>query len=70
MDSLNKKYIVSISLSGHLFDQFLINKALDKIEAANGSFLFVKCQVGQSTSTKCYSDLKVSTINALSVLIL
>ena len=37
-----------MSLSGHLFDQFLINEALDIIEAAGGSFQLVKCQVGQS----------------------
>ncbi|WP_161976925.1 hypothetical protein, partial [Xylella fastidiosa] len=28
---------LQVSLSGHLFDQFLINEALDIIEAAGGS---------------------------------
>ncbi|XVF48812.1 hypothetical protein PTKIN_Ptkin03bG0218400 [Pterospermum kingtungense] len=55
----NKKYTVLVSLSGHLFDQFLINEALDKIEAAGGSFHLVKCQVGQSSSAKSYSELEV-----------
>ncbi|PIM97693.1 Saccharopine dehydrogenase (NADP(+), L-lysine-forming) [Handroanthus impetiginosus] len=47
-----KKYTTLISLSGHLFDRFLINEALDIIEAAGGSFHFVKCQVSQSTDSK------------------
>ncbi|XP_022754742.1 alpha-aminoadipic semialdehyde synthase-like isoform X1 [Durio zibethinus] len=55
----NKKYSVLVSLSGHLFDQFLINEALDIIEAAGGSFHLVKCQVGQSTSAMSYSELEV-----------
>jgi P-type Ca2+ transporter type 2C len=37
-----------VSLSGHLFDQFLINEALDIIEAAGGSFHLVNCHVGQN----------------------
>ena len=49
-----------MSLSGHLFDQFLINEALDIIEAAGGSFHLVKCQVGQSTDALSYSELEVS----------
>jgi hypothetical protein len=40
------EYNWQVSLSGHLFDQFLINEALDIIEAAGGSFHLVKCQVG------------------------
>ncbi|XVF35223.1 hypothetical protein REPUB_Repub18cG0127000 [Reevesia pubescens] len=55
----NKKYTVLVSLSGHLFDQFLINEALDIIEAAGGSFHLVKCQVGQSTDAMSYSELEV-----------
>nr|AAN14410.1 bifunctional lysine-ketoglutarate reductase/saccharopine dehydrogenase [Gossypium hirsutum] len=54
-----KKYSVLVSLSGHLFDQFLINEALDIIEAAGGSFHLVKCQVGQSTDAMSYSELEV-----------
>ncbi|KAH6818412.1 lysine-ketoglutarate reductase/saccharopine dehydrogenase bifunctional enzyme [Perilla frutescens var. frutescens] len=53
------KYTKMISLSGHLFDQFLINEALDIIEAAGGSFHLVKCHVGQSTSDTSYSELEI-----------
>lgn len=55
----NKKYNILVSLSGHLFDQFLINEALDIIEAAGGSFHLVKCQVGQSANAMSYSELEV-----------
>ncbi|XP_044463727.1 alpha-aminoadipic semialdehyde synthase [Mangifera indica] len=54
-----KNYNILVSLSGHLFDQFLINEALDIIEAAGGSFHLVKCQVGQSTDATSYSELEV-----------
>ncbi|XP_038710883.1 alpha-aminoadipic semialdehyde synthase isoform X2 [Tripterygium wilfordii] len=54
-----KKYSILVSLSGHLFDQFLINEALDIIEAAGGSFHLVKCQVGQTTDAMSYSELEV-----------
>ncbi|XP_047249542.1 alpha-aminoadipic semialdehyde synthase isoform X5 [Capsicum annuum] len=54
-----RKYTVLVSLSGHLFDKFLINEALDIIEAAGGSFHLVKCQVGQITSALSYSELEV-----------
>ncbi|KAG2717762.1 hypothetical protein I3843_03G190100 [Carya illinoinensis] len=54
-----KKYNILVSLSGHLFDQFLINDALDIIEAAGGSFHLVKCQVGQSADVMSYSELEV-----------
>lgn len=57
---------MQVSLSGHLFDQFLINEALDIIEAAGGSFHLAKCQVGQSTDTVSYSELEVST-NLMSI---
>lgn len=55
-----KKYNILVSLSGHLFDQFLINEALDIIESAGGSFHLIKCQVGQSTNAMSYSELEVS----------
>ncbi|KAJ4837985.1 hypothetical protein Tsubulata_043191 [Turnera subulata] len=54
-----KKFNILVSLSGHLFDKFLINEALDIIEAAGGSFHLVKCQVGQSTDATSYSELEV-----------
>lgn len=59
----NLTYILrtwQVSLSGHLFDQFLINEALDVIEAAGGSFHLVKCQLGQCTDAMSYSELEVS----------
>ncbi|KAK9948183.1 hypothetical protein M0R45_003770 [Rubus argutus] len=55
----NKKYTTLVSLSGHLFDQFLINEALDIIEAASGSFHLVKCEVGPSSHAMSYSELEV-----------
>ncbi|OAY26961.1 alpha-aminoadipic semialdehyde synthase isoform X1 [Manihot esculenta] len=54
-----KKFNILVSLSGHLFDQFLINEALDIIETAGGSFHLVKCQVGQSSAATSYSELEV-----------
>ncbi|XP_010247978.1 PREDICTED: alpha-aminoadipic semialdehyde synthase-like [Nelumbo nucifera] len=54
-----KKYTTLVSLSGHLFDQFLINEALDIIEAAGGSFHLVRCEVGQSANAMSYSELEV-----------
>ncbi|KAG9144913.1 hypothetical protein Leryth_024026 [Lithospermum erythrorhizon] len=54
-----KNFKVLVSLSGHLFDLFLINQALDIIEAAGGSFQLVKCQVGQSSNVMSYSELEV-----------
>jgi alpha-aminoadipic semialdehyde synthase len=48
-----------VSLSGHLFDKFLINEALDIIEAAGGSFQLVRCEVGQSIDDTSYSELEV-----------
>ncbi|XP_019455443.1 PREDICTED: alpha-aminoadipic semialdehyde synthase [Lupinus angustifolius] len=53
------KYNISVSLSGHLFDQFLINEALDIIEAKGGSFRLVNCHVGQSSEVISYSELEV-----------
>jgi LOR/SDH bifunctional enzyme conserved region len=49
-----------VSLSGHLFDKFQINKALDIIEAAGGSFHLIKCEVGRSIEDFSYSELEVS----------
>lgn len=56
---IHSKWNWQVSLSGHLFDQFLINDALDIIEAAGGSFHLVKCQVGQSADAMSYSELEV-----------
>ncbi|KAM0874703.1 hypothetical protein ACQ4PT_037255 [Festuca glaucescens] len=55
----DKKYTHLVSLSGHLFDKFLINEALDIIETAGGSFHLVKCDVGQSIDDMSYSELEV-----------
>ncbi|XP_030470421.1 alpha-aminoadipic semialdehyde synthase isoform X1 [Syzygium oleosum] len=54
-----RKFTELVSLSGHLFDKFLINEALNTIEAAGGSFHLVKCQVGQSADAPSYSELEV-----------
>ncbi|GMH03560.1 hypothetical protein Nepgr_005399 [Nepenthes gracilis] len=56
-----KKHSLLVSLSGHLFDQFLINEALDIIGCAGGSFHLVKCHVGQSTNDFSYSEIEVET---------
>ncbi|XP_042486504.1 alpha-aminoadipic semialdehyde synthase [Macadamia integrifolia] len=58
-DQFKKKYNILVSLSGHLFDQFLINEALDIIEAAGGSFHLARCEVGQSADAMSYSELEV-----------
>jgi len=55
------EYNLQVSLSGHLFDQFLINEALDIIEAAGGSFHLVNCHVGQSIEAVSFSELEVSS---------
>ncbi|KAL0558596.1 hypothetical protein IC582_003173 [Cucumis melo] len=55
----NKMFNIQVSLSGHLFDQFLINEALDIIEAAGGSFHLVHCQVGQNANAMSHSDLEI-----------
>uniref|UniRef100_A0A0E0K614 Saccharopine dehydrogenase (NAD(+), L-glutamate-forming) n=1 Tax=Oryza punctata TaxID=4537 RepID=A0A0E0K614_ORYPU len=55
----DKKYNSLVSLSGHLFDKFLINEALDIIETAGGSFHLVRCDVGQSIDDMSYSELEV-----------
>ncbi|KAL1547882.1 alpha-aminoadipic semialdehyde synthase [Salvia divinorum] len=59
LQTAKMKHTKMMSLSGHLFDQFLINEALDIIEAAGGSFRLVKCHVGQNTSALSYSELEI-----------
>ncbi|KAG6428524.1 hypothetical protein SASPL_112776 [Salvia splendens] len=59
LQAAKMKHTKMMSLSGHLFDQFLINEALDIIEAAGGSFRLVKCHVGQNTSALSYSELEI-----------
>ncbi|XP_073140390.1 alpha-aminoadipic semialdehyde synthase isoform X2 [Henckelia pumila] len=59
IQSERMKHTTLISLSGHLFDQFLINEALDIIEAAGVSFKLVKFDVGQSTEAMSYSELEI-----------
>lgn len=58
--SVGKSYKTSVSLNGHLFDQFLINEALDIIEAAGGSFHLARCQVGQTSDAMSYAEIEVS----------
>ncbi|CAL5199116.1 unnamed protein product [Lathyrus oleraceus] len=57
--SNKRRYNTSVSLSGHLFDKFLINEALDIIETAGGSFHLVNCHVGQTVDAISYSELEV-----------
>ncbi|XP_020874870.1 alpha-aminoadipic semialdehyde synthase isoform X1 [Arabidopsis lyrata subsp. lyrata] len=57
--SSQRTYNILVSLSGHLFDKFLINEALDMIEAAGGSFHLAKCELGQSADAESYSELEV-----------
>ncbi|VVB10580.1 unnamed protein product [Arabis nemorensis] len=57
--SNQRTYNILVSLSGHLFDKFLINEALDMIEAAGGSFHLAKCELGQSADAESYSELEV-----------
>ncbi|CAH9077061.1 unnamed protein product [Cuscuta europaea] len=59
LPSNKKRYTTLVPLSGHLFDQFLINEALDIIEEAGGAFHLVKCQVGQSSESLSYSEVEV-----------
>ncbi|XP_020269569.1 alpha-aminoadipic semialdehyde synthase [Asparagus officinalis] len=64
VSSSRKKCNTLVSLSGHLFDQHLINEALDIIEEAGGSFHLVKCEVGQSADVMSYSELEVGADDA------
>eukprot|EP00252_Welwitschia_mirabilis_P027958 TRINITY_DN9844_c0_g1_i1.p1 TRINITY_DN9844_c0_g1~~TRINITY_DN9844_c0_g1_i1.p1 ORF type:complete len:1040 (-),score=221.91 TRINITY_DN9844_c0_g1_i1:386-3505(-) len=57
---VDKPYKTLVSLNGHLFDRFLINEALDIIEASAGSFHLVKCEVGQSVDAMSHADIEVS----------
>ncbi|KAL1219562.1 Alpha-aminoadipic semialdehyde synthase [Cardamine amara subsp. amara] len=57
--SNQRTYNILVSLSGHLFDKFLINEALDMIEAAGGTFHLAKCELGQSADAESYSELEV-----------
>nr|AAB96826.1 lysine-ketoglutarate reductase/saccharopine dehydrogenase bifunctional enzyme [Arabidopsis thaliana] len=57
--SSQRTFNILVSLSGHLFDKFLINEALDMIEAAGGSFHLAKCELGQSADAESYSELEV-----------
>ncbi|KAI4379957.1 hypothetical protein MLD38_006193 [Melastoma candidum] len=59
LSNQKRNYTELVSLSGHLFDKFLINEALNIIEAAGGSFHLVKCHLGQSTDDLSFSDLEV-----------
>ncbi|PWA90856.1 alpha-aminoadipic semialdehyde synthase [Artemisia annua] len=52
------KINLNVSISGHLFGQFM-KEALDIIKAAGGSFHLVKCQVGQGTDSTSYSELEM-----------
>ncbi|CAH2077079.1 unnamed protein product [Thlaspi arvense] len=54
-----RTYNILVSLSGHLFDKFLINEALDMIESAGGSFHLARCELGQSADAESYSELEV-----------
>ncbi|KHN17770.1 Alpha-aminoadipic semialdehyde synthase [Glycine soja] len=63
VDILPTEFAKEVSLSGHLFDQFLINEALDIIEAAGGSFHLVNCHVGQSIEAVSFSELEVGADN-------
>ncbi|KAL0891443.1 hypothetical protein Bca101_015426 [Brassica carinata] len=49
--SNQRTYNILVSLSGHLFDKFLIKEALDIIEAAGGSFHLARCEQGQSADS-------------------
>ena len=55
-----KKYKTSVSLNGHLFDQFLINEALDIIGAAGGSFHLARCELGQTSDAMSYTEIEIS----------
>lgn len=65
--SSGKKCSTLVSLSGHLFDERLINEALDIIEAAGGSFRLVKCEVGQSADAMSYSELEVGADDSIAL---
>nr|XP_024367705.1 alpha-aminoadipic semialdehyde synthase-like isoform X2 [Physcomitrium patens]XP_024367706.1 alpha-aminoadipic semialdehyde synthase-like isoform X2 [Physcomitrium patens]XP_024367707.1 alpha-aminoadipic semialdehyde synthase-like isoform X2 [Physcomitrium patens]XP_024367708.1 alpha-aminoadipic semialdehyde synthase-like isoform X2 [Physcomitrium patens] len=49
-----------VSLSGHLFDQHLINEALDVICAGGGRYRLATCKLGQSDDETSCADLEVT----------
>ncbi|XP_002975543.2 alpha-aminoadipic semialdehyde synthase [Selaginella moellendorffii] len=53
-------FTTKVSLSGHLFDKFLINEALDVIEAAGGKFQIATCQIGQTCDAISYAEIEVA----------
>ncbi|CAM6098157.1 unnamed protein product [Calypogeia fissa] len=55
----NGSFTRVVSLNGHLFDQFLINEALDVISAAGGRFRLATCKLGQSDEEISHADLEV-----------
>ncbi|KAJ0262862.1 LOR/SDH bifunctional enzyme [Hirschfeldia incana] len=57
--SNERAYNILVSLSGYLFDKFLIKKALDMIEAAGGSLHVARCEQGQSTDVESLSEVEV-----------
>ncbi|MCO5561188.1 hypothetical protein L7F22_014809 [Adiantum nelumboides] len=52
-------YKTMISLDGHLFDQLLINEALDVIEKAGGQFRIASCKLGQTVDATSHAELEV-----------
>ncbi|KAI5084069.1 hypothetical protein GOP47_0000238 [Adiantum capillus-veneris] len=52
-------YRTMISLDGHLFDQLLINEALDVIEKAGGQFRIASCELGQTVDATSHAELEV-----------
>ncbi|KAH9540925.1 hypothetical protein CY35_14G031500 [Sphagnum magellanicum] len=55
----NGQLVRVVSLSGHLFDQYLINEALDVICDAGGRFQVATFKVGQSDAETSHADLQV-----------
>ncbi|KAH7296234.1 hypothetical protein KP509_26G014900 [Ceratopteris richardii] len=52
-------YKTMVSLDGHLFDQSLINEALDVIEKAGGRFRIASCELGQTVDATSHAELEV-----------
>lgn len=50
---------MQVSLDGHLFDQLLINEALDVIEKAGGQFRIASCELGQTVDATSHAELEV-----------
>eukprot|EP00249_Psilotum_nudum_P019538 c27304_g1_i1 orf=257-3433(+) len=57
---MGKQCTTLVSLNGHLFDQFLINEALDTIEEAGGRFHLATCELGQTVDAMSYAELEVT----------